>query len=195
VRNYSRTHLSRPALARQLETNTAGCNERTADQLADIAEFDDREQYLEAGHPSMTSYCVRVLRLSDDSARKRIHAARVARQYPVIFEMVADGKLHLSAVVMLARYLNPANAKELLAAAAFKTREEIEQVLDERFPRLDQPMLPPVSEPDALDTGVAAENPNALHKVRAPGRVQNETPVGPDAATDPSAVADYGRSI
>ena len=175
MRNYSRSHLSRPALAHQLQTNTASCNEKTADQLADIAEFDEREQYLEAAHPSMTSYCVHVLRLSDDSARKRIHAARVARQYPVIFEMIADGKLHLSAVVMLARYLDPTHADELLAAATFKTREEIERLLAERFPRLDQPMLAPVAKPDAVDHGDDVEILDDLHKVRAPGRVQNET--------------------
>ena len=175
MRNYSRSHLSRPALAHQLQTNTAGCNEKTADQLADIAEFDEREQYLEAAHPSMTSYCVHVLRMSDDSARKRIHAARVARQYPAIFGMIADGKLHLSAVVMLARHLNPANADELLAAATFKTREEIERILAARFPSLAQPMLPPVSEPDAVADSDGVEILDGLHKVRAPGRVQNET--------------------
>ena len=177
MRNYSRSHLSRPALALQLQTNTSGSNEKTADQLADIAEFDEREQYLEAAHPSMTSYCVHVLRMSDDSARKRIHAARVARQYPAIFGMIADGKLHLSAVVMLARHLNPANADELLAAATFKTREEIERILAERFQSLAQPMLAPVSEPDALDEADASDAPGGLHKVRAPGRVQNETVV------------------
>ena len=182
MRNYSRSHLSRPALAHQLGTNTAGCNEKTADQLADIAEFDEREQYLEAAHPSTTSYCVQVLRMSEDSARKRIHATRVARQYPVIFEMIADGKLHLSAVVMLARYLNPTNADELLAATTFKTREEIERILAERFPRLDQPMLAPVSEPDAVDDGDGGEILDALHKVRAPGRVQNETVVAAPAS-------------
>jgi len=121
VRSYSRSHLSNPALSHQLDVNTTGCNEKIADQLADIAEFDERKLFLPAGHPSMTSYCIHVLRLSNDSARKRIHAARAARQYPAIFEMVADGRLHLSAVGMLAPYLSPANADELLAAAAFRT--------------------------------------------------------------------------
>jgi hypothetical protein len=173
VRNYSRLHLSRPALARQLVTNTAGCNEQTADQLADIAEFDERRQYLEESHPSMTSYCIHVLHLSDDSARKRIHAARAARQYPAIFEMVADGRLNLSGVVMLAPYLSPAHADELLAAAAFKTRLEIDQLLDQRFSRASQPMLPPVCPPE--DPCEEHPNDGSQSDERAPGRVHNET--------------------
>ena len=175
MRKYSRSHLSRPALALQLQTNTAGCNEKTADQLADIAEFDDREQYLEAAHPSMQSYCVRVLKLSEDSARKRIYAARTARQFPAIFGMIADGRLHLSAVVMLASVLTSANAGELLAAADSKSKAEIEEMLAERFPRPDQPMLAPIPEADALDDAGACDTSEVLHKERAPGRVQNET--------------------
>src|SRR5207247_2233844 len=42
---------------------------------------------------------------------------------------------HLSAVGLLAPYLTPENAGELLAAAAHRTKSEIEELLARRFPR------------------------------------------------------------
>ena len=97
----------------------------TAWVLAHIAEFDSRELYLEAGYKSMHAYCVRELRLSEDAAYKRIQVARAAREFPVLFECVADGRLHLTVIVRLAPYLRPENAAELLAA---QTRQDIAAV-------------------------------------------------------------------
>ena len=89
----------------------------------------------------MYRYCVGRLKMSEDVARKRIQAARAARQFPAIFAAVADGRLHLTAVVKLAPHFTPESAAELLAAAANKTRGEIECLLAERFPRPDAPAL------------------------------------------------------
>ena len=57
------------------------------------------------------AYCVHELRLSEDSALKRIRAGRAARQFPAIFDLIAEGRLHLSGVATLARHLTPANAE------------------------------------------------------------------------------------
>src|SRR5437762_10825895 len=70
--------------------------------LAHIAEVDARKLYVAAGYASMYRYCVGRLKMSEDVARKRIQAARAARQFPAIFAAVADGRLHLTAVVKLA---------------------------------------------------------------------------------------------
>jgi len=45
----------------------------------------------------MYAYCVGRLRLSDQSAFKRIRVARAAREFPAIFPALADGRLNLSA--------------------------------------------------------------------------------------------------
>jgi len=82
----------------------------TARLLIDMAEFDSRRLYLEDGHPSMYAYCVGELGMSEDMAYKRIRAARAARRFPAIFASVGDGRLHLSAVVMLAPYLTQETA-------------------------------------------------------------------------------------
>ena len=152
---YSLTHVPDPTLLRELRTLVAQDRTTTAALLAHLAEVDARRLYAPAGYPSMFAWCVAELLLSEEAAFKRIRAARVARQYPAVFALVADGRLHLSAVVMLAAYLTPENAEGLLAAAARQSKMGIEQLLAERFPRPDLPDriggpgLSPTVEPSA----------------------------------------------
>ena len=54
-----------------------------------------------------------------------------------MFEAVADGRLHLTGVGLLASSLRKQNASELIAAASHKTREQIERLLADRRPRPD----------------------------------------------------------
>src|ERR1043165_9216503 len=135
--SYSLSHVSDRDLLRGLASLVAKDRNTTSALLADIAEVDARRLYVPAGFPSMYLYCVHELHLSEEAARKRIHAARTARQFPAIFDAVAEGRLHLSAVIVLAPHLTPENAGELLAAARHKTRAEIERLLAEQFPRPD----------------------------------------------------------
>ena len=159
MNRYSLTHIPDPALLRELRTLVAQDRATTALLLAHLAEVDARRLYAPAGHPSMFAYCVAELRLSEDAAFKRIRAARVARQYPGVFTMLADGRLHLSAVVMLAAHLTPENAEGLMAGAAHQSRGGIEQLLAERFPRLDRP--------DRIEDLVLSPNVG----LSAPGRI------------------------
>ena len=117
--------------------------------LAFLAEFDERRLYLPAGYESMYAYCLGALHMSGDAALKRTQAARVAREFPAIFAAIEDGRLHLSAVVLLAPHLRkltevqtPGRCGELLEAAAHKTSEGIRQLLAAWFPREDQPAMP-----------------------------------------------------
>lgn len=87
----------------------------------------------------MHAYGVGELHLSEDAAMKRLQAARIAREFPAIFDMVADGRLHLSAVCLLARWITHDNAKDVLEAAAHRTKAEVELLIAERFPRPDVP--------------------------------------------------------
>jgi hypothetical protein len=137
MNSYSLTHLTDPVLLRDLAALVAQDRTTTAALLAHLAEVDARRLYLPAAHPSMFSYCVHELRLSEDSAYKRIQAARTARQFPVVFDLLADGYLHLSAVCLLAPHLTAGNASELLEAAAHRSKSEIEQLIAQRFPRTE----------------------------------------------------------
>jgi hypothetical protein len=137
VSRYSLSHLSDGTLVRDLQELVARDRATTAELLAHLAEVDARKLYLPAAYPSMYAYCVGELRLSEDAAYKRIQAARAARRFPALFEAVAQGRLHLAAVGLLAPYLTEASAEELLAAATHQSKAEIERRLAERFPRPD----------------------------------------------------------
>src|SRR5258705_1676642 len=139
VNTYSLSHLTDPALLRDLASLVARDRATTALLLAHIAEVNARQLYLPAGFPSMFSYCVGKLRMSRQGAYKRIRVARAALQFPAIFVAIEEGRLHLSGMVILAPHLTPENVDELLAAANHKTELEIERLLAERFPRPDVP--------------------------------------------------------
>src|SRR2546425_10826585 len=104
VSTYSLSHLSDPDLLRALAALIARDRATSAPLLAHIAEVDARRLYLPAAFPSMFAYCVHELQLSEDAAFKRIRTARTARQFPAVFRAVADGRLQLSAVVLLTPY-------------------------------------------------------------------------------------------
>lgn len=135
----SLSHLADPVLLRELRSLVARDRTTTAELLAHLAEADERRLHLPAAYPSMYLYCIHELHMSEDTALKRIQVARVARRIPAVLSAIADGRLHLSAVVLLAPRLTAENADELLAAAAYKTKFEIELLLAERFPRPDVP--------------------------------------------------------
>src|SRR6187549_2097249 len=96
----------------------------TAAVLLHLGEVEARRLYLPAACPSMFVYCTRVLGMSEDQAFKRIRAARAVRRYPVVGAAVAEGRLHLSGVVLLAPHLTDDNVEELVAEASGKRKAE-----------------------------------------------------------------------
>jgi HNH endonuclease len=114
-------------------------NELTAEFLAHLSEVDRRRLHLDLGYPSLFAYCVERLRLSEPAAGRRIAASRVCRRFPAVFDLVARGDLHLSAICALQPHLNPTNATDLLEACRSKTRRQVEELLARRFPRPDVP--------------------------------------------------------
>src|SRR5260221_5025578 len=141
MNSYSLSHLSDHALLRDLATSVNQDRATTATMLAQIAEVDERKLYRPAAYESMYAYCVGELRMSDETAFRRIRVARTAREFPTIFPALADGRLNLTAALLLAPYLVRENAYELLAAAMHRTKAEIELLLAEWFPKPDLPTL------------------------------------------------------
>src|SRR4030095_1858236 len=82
-------------------------NERhaTVQLVAHLAEMDARRLYLGEGCSSLFTYCTQVLHLSEHAAYGRIEAARAAREWPGILELLADGALHLTAIGLVAPHL------------------------------------------------------------------------------------------
>jgi hypothetical protein len=136
---FATSHFSHDAPLHDLKTLDGQDRRTTAVQLSRIAEFQKRRLFLREGHASMHAYCVRELHWCEGTASRRIYGARAARRFPVLFDAIADGRLHLTAVLMLAKYLTSGNVDELVAAATHKSKAEIERLIAERFPRPDLP--------------------------------------------------------
>ncbi len=163
--------LTDTALLAALHSIVARDRATTAELLAHIAEVDARRLYLPAGYSSMHAYCVEALHLSDDSAYKRIQAARAARRFPALFAAVADGRLHLAAVCLIAPHVTPQNCEELVAAATHRRKAEIERWLWERFVG-PSPLAVAPRESVRLAPGQVVPASTAL----APGQVESPAP-------------------
>ncbi len=137
MHSQSVSHLPDHVLLRALKELVVQDRETTARLLVHLAEVERRKLYREAACSSMHVYCVRELHMSDDMAYKRIRVARAARRYPALLPSIADGRLHLTAVVLLAPLLTPANVHELIEAATHRRKSEVELLVASLAPRPD----------------------------------------------------------
>jgi 5-methylcytosine-specific restriction endonuclease McrA len=139
MRAYSLRHLADSTLRHDLMQLVITDRGTTARLIAHVAEFVARKLYLEDGYSSMYDYCVVELKMSEDIACRRIRAARVARRFPLILPALAEGRIHLTGISLLAPHLTEENAGELLASASHKTKREIQLLIAARFPQPDLP--------------------------------------------------------
>jgi 5-methylcytosine-specific restriction endonuclease McrA len=89
----------------------------------------------------MWDYGIDRLPYSKPGFARRLHAARAARRFPVLFTEVAEGRLHLTAIEQLAPHLAAENAAELIREAANGSKHQIDVMLARRFPRPDVPTM------------------------------------------------------
>src|SRR4029453_5249582 len=85
--------------------------------IAHLAEVDARHLYARYASPSMFVYCRDVLHLSEGEAQLRSLVARAARGTPGLFDVLADGRLHLSGIAKLAPILTAENREALIPRA------------------------------------------------------------------------------
>ena len=112
-----------------------------ADLVAHIAEVDARRLYAREASPSMFAYCTERLHLSEAEAYLRIAAARASREHPILLAMLADGRLHLTAIAKLAPHLTPDNRDAVLKRATHCSKRQVEELAAELAPRPDAPAL------------------------------------------------------
>ncbi|HYN02229.1 MAG TPA: hypothetical protein VE359_07275, partial [Vicinamibacteria bacterium] len=140
-RTHSLTSFSDDDLLRRLSDLLCRSRRDEADLVAHIGEVDRRRLYAREASPSMFAYCTEVLHLSEAEAYLRIAAARAAREHPLLLTLLADGRLHLTAIAKLAPHLTPENREALLERAAHRTRRQIEELVAELSPRPDAPAV------------------------------------------------------
>src|SRR6187397_989471 len=129
--------LSDRALLERTATVAGDARQLMAELLALLGEVDSRRLYLGEGCSSLFAYCTQVLRLSEHAAYHRIEAARAARQYPVILELLAKGDVTLTTITMLRPHLTPHNYEALLAAARHKSKRDVEYQIACLAPKRD----------------------------------------------------------
>lgn len=113
----------------------------TAELLVYLGEMIGRRLYAPAGYPSMYQYCVQRCGMSADVAFKWTRAARLARRFPVILDMIEDGRLNLTAITMLSSRLDAETAPWLLPAAAGKSTRDLRALLATHWPQPDAPTV------------------------------------------------------
>ena len=185
MKNYSLTHLSDAALLANLGALVASHREDTVTMLVHLGEVDARRLYLPAACSSMYEYCMRDMRFSEDEACTRIRAARTGRDFPSVFTALADGRLSLTAVVLLSKSLSRENVDELLAAAANKSCQEVRDLLVERVPEPDvpervEPLIAASADPDSLLTCEAESSPD-MKRVEFPAAPARVRPLSPES--------------
>jgi len=136
-REYRLTSLADNELLAGLASIVGRRNQITAEFLAYLAELDQRQIFLDLGFSSLFEYCVEALGLCESTAGRHIAAARVCRDHPQVFAMVASGALHASALSLLRKHLTTENAAELFELCKQRSARKIEELLATRFPRAD----------------------------------------------------------
>ena len=147
-----------------------------AELIAHLAEIDLRKLYRPAGYPAMYLYCVHELHMSEGVAYRRVRAARVVRHFPSVLAAIADGRLHLDAVKLLAKHFRRGNVDLLIAAATHRTSREVAVLIAERFPSPDVPtaIRPLLPQPNA-GTAPDVRRPRAKRVRRGPAIVRTRS--------------------
>jgi len=174
-----------------------------AELVAHIGEVDRRRLYAREACSSMFAYCTERLHLSEPEAYFRITAARAAREHPPLLEMLADGRLHLSAIALLAPHLTADNRDDLLARAVHRSKRQVAELVAELSPAPDVAgtirKLPGPANTNGRDSRCAARSeqealsipsvelcPDGVAAARPPAATRAPAGVGP-TVTQPAA--------
>jgi hypothetical protein len=158
--------LTDDELAAQVKTLATRERDANARLIAHLAEMDTRDIHLREGYPRLYDYCLNVLHLSEWEAWNRIEVGRVARRFPVIFEMLEEGSIHLTGVKLLAPHLTPENHRRVLESARWKSKLAIGEIVACLHPLPDVPtsVIPILAfavVPDATTAAPSAPSPAA----------------------------------
>lgn len=136
----------------------------TVELVTCIAAVEVRRLYRELGFSSTYAYCIATFNMSGDMAFRRIHAARAVVRFPQILSALADGRLHLTAVVLIASHLTPRNVESLINASTRRTKMQILAMLAERFPQPDVPtQLRPIQSAQSSQASGPLAAPSNAH--------------------------------
>lgn len=133
------THLSDAELMLSLKTLVRSERRHLVAVLRHLAEMDRRRLANKQGFPSLFDYCVRELRYAEGEAARRIHAARAAAKYPMVYRAIDRGLLSLTTVSLLAPHLKWDNHRRLLREALGRNKRAVEKLVASLTPATERP--------------------------------------------------------
>jgi len=172
--------LSNDELICDLESLVRSHRQLEARLIRYLSEVEQRRLHLEQAYQSMFEFCLVRLGMSEGEAFRRITAARLARKFPIILDLLERGAAHLSGLVLLRDHLTEENHAELLAAASGKSKRAIEALVAARFPKPDAP-----SRIRKLPTREAPTEPEPLALEIASGPAESAAHTPPVTVTPP----------
>src|SRR6187397_1172144 len=152
----SLAHLSDDELLANTRRLVGKTNQLFAALLAHLAEVEARGIHRTRRCASLYTYCIYELRFSEDAAARRSTAARLVKEFPPLFDAIANGELHLTGLLMLGPHLTPENHVEVLGRAKFRTKKELARLVRELNPL---PEVPDLIEPLGPTLRRAPRNP------------------------------------
>ncbi len=106
-----------------------------AEVLLCLAEVQRRRLFAQSGHTSLWDFCVRKLGLQKGATFQRVTAVELMGRAPGAIGYLRDGRVSMSALVLLRNVLTAENAAEWLDRVAGKSCEEIEAMVGEGRPQ------------------------------------------------------------
>jgi hypothetical protein len=146
----------------------AVARDATVALLRCLMEVEARRLHLAQGYGSLFTYCTRVLHLSEHAAYRRIEAARTARRYPCILELLAEGEITLTTIGLVAAHLTDDNHRALLQEVRHTARRDVERIVARLRPRPDVPPtirklpVPTVRVPALVESGTTGDRSPAI---------------------------------
>jgi 5-methylcytosine-specific restriction endonuclease McrA len=126
-----------------------------AESLACMAELERRRLLPDTALPSLFLFCVKELRMSEETAFRRVRAVKAANRCPEVYSLLNEGTVNFTTLSMIQPHLD--SKPELLHAIRDKSKREVE-LLIARF-------MPEKPRPDAIR--VVVEQPTAPPPVAA----------------------------
>jgi hypothetical protein len=165
----SLARLTDDELAARVKSLAAREHATAACVIAHLAEMETRDIHLRAGYPRLYEYCLDVLHLSEWEALNRIYAGRVARRFPILFDMLEEGSIQLTGIKLLGPHLTDENHRRVLESARFKSKLAIGEIVARLHPLPDvRTSVVPIPE-FALAPQHGPSSPSAPGPTQPPG--------------------------
>ncbi len=103
--------------------------------LVHLIEIDRRKLYLPRGYSSLYEFCTGYLGYSESTAVRRIRVARLVRDFPESYRLLASGRIAMSNVVKISGVIDAANAEELLSEIEGRSAREVDLIVSRQRPK------------------------------------------------------------